>query len=189
MAHASDGPTRDRRPTDEVTVRPMTTDDVDEVLAVFGAVVDENLWLGTEPGFDRSARRERMLAGVDDAARRAFVAVGPDGRVVGNASLAAAGYGVADIGMVVAEGWRGRGVGGLLLDALVAAAPGAGAHKVALEVWPHNGRAIALYRSRGFEVEGRLRRHYRRADGQLWDAVVMGLVLDTASAGSPHADA
>lgn len=57
-----------------------------------------------------------------------------------------------------------------------------------LQVWPHNAAAIALYRSRGFTVEGRLG-HHRRANGQLWDAVTMGLVLDTHSPGSPYPDA
>ena len=56
-------------------------------------------------------------------------------------------------------------------------------------MWPHNDAAIALYRSRGFTVEGRLRRQYRRADGELWDAITMGLVLDTQSPGSPYRDA
>ncbi len=169
-----------------VTVRPIAVDDVDAVLAMFGAVVSEGIWLGTEPGFDREERRGRMIAAVGDPSRRGFVAVTAQGTVVGNASAAVAGYGVADIGMAVADGWRGRGLGGRLLDALVEAAPSAGAHKIALEVWPHNQRAIALYRSRGFEVEGRLRRHYRRSDGELWDALVMGLVLDDAAPGSSH---
>lgn len=170
----------------DLTVRPITTDDVDVVLAMFGAVVEEGIWLGTEPGFDREQRRAHMASAVGDPTRRGFVAVTGEGAVIGNATLAVAGYGVANIGMAVADGWRGRGVGGRLLDALVESAPAAGAHKVALEVWPHNERAIALYRSRGFEVEGRLRRHYRRSDGQLWDALVMGLVLDLDAPGSPH---
>ena len=54
----------------------------------------------------------------------------------------------------------------------------AGAHKVALQVWPHNAAAIALYERFGFQREGYLTRHYRRRSGELWDAVVMGLPLD-----------
>jgi hypothetical protein len=38
-------------------------------------------------------------------------------------------------------------------------------------------------------VEGRLRRHFRRANGELWDVVTMGLVLDTQSPGSSYPDA
>jgi ribosomal protein S18 acetylase RimI-like enzyme len=168
----------------DVTVRPLHADDVDAAMAMFAAVVDEGIWLGTEPGFDRAVRRARWLTAIDDPTQLALVAVGPDGEIVGNASASCAPYGVADLGMAVADGWRGRGVGAALLDRLVEAAPGLGAHKVALEVWPHNVAAIGLYRSRGFEVEGRRRRHYRRADGELWDAILMGLVLDTSSPGS-----
>jgi RimJ/RimL family protein N-acetyltransferase len=60
-----------------------------------------------------------------------------------------------------------------------------GAHKVTLTVWPHNRSAIALYRKFGFVEEGLFRRHYRRRNGELWDAVAMGLVLDRESSGSP----
>ena len=100
-----------------------------------------------------------------------------DGPVIGQLGMALAPYGVADLGMVVAEAWRGRGIGGALLDAGIAWARDAGAHKVALQVWPHNQAAIALYEKFGFEREGLLRRHYRRRSGELWDAVVMGLRL------------
>jgi putative acetyltransferase len=61
-----------------------------------------------------------------------------------------------------------------------------GAHKVTLSVWPHNERALRLYMSHGFGVEGRLRRHWRRRNGELWDALLMALVLDTSSPGSPY---
>ncbi|HEX8927664.1 MAG TPA: GNAT family N-acetyltransferase, partial [Actinomycetota bacterium] len=80
-------------------------------------------------------------------------------------------------GMLVAPGWRGQGLGTALLRAGIAWARGVGAHKVALQVWPHNQAAIALYEKLGFQREGLLRRHYRRRNGELWDAVVMGLLL------------
>jgi RimJ/RimL family protein N-acetyltransferase len=46
------------------------------------------------------------------------------------------------------------------------------------EVFPWNEPAIALYRKFGFVEEGRLRKQYRRQNGELWDVLVMGLVLD-----------
>jgi ribosomal protein S18 acetylase RimI-like enzyme len=48
-----------------------------------------------------------------------------------------------------------------------------------LSVFPHNDAAIALYRKFGFVQEGRLVRHVRRADGQFWDLIEMGLLLGT----------
>jgi RimJ/RimL family protein N-acetyltransferase len=50
-------------------------------------------------------------------------------------------------------------------------------HKLSLGVFPHNDAAIALYRKHGFEVEGRRRKHIRRANGELWDLIDMGLLL------------
>jgi RimJ/RimL family protein N-acetyltransferase len=100
------------------------------------------------------------------------------GEAVGQLGLRLASYGVADLGMTVAAGWRGRGVGTALLTEAVDQARKAGAHKLALQVWPHNAAALALYERFGFRREGYLTRHYRRRSGELWDAVVMGLPLD-----------
>lgn len=107
-----------------------------------------------------------------------FVAdAGDTGGVVGYLTVAIAPYGVADIGMALRDGWRGAGLGTGLLQAALDWATRAGAHKMALEVWPDNHPAIALYRRAGFVEEGRKRRHYRRADGALWDSILMGRPL------------
>jgi RimJ/RimL family protein N-acetyltransferase len=100
-----------------------------------------------------------------------------DGRLAGVLGIEVESYGVADFGMMVDADMRGRGVGSALLAAAMEWARSAGAHKIALQVWPHNEAAIALYRKFGFVEEGRLLRHYRRRNGELWDAVVMGLSL------------
>jgi ribosomal protein S18 acetylase RimI-like enzyme len=68
-------------------------------------------------------------------------------------------------------------VGSALLEAAIERARSDGLHKLALDVFPHNTAAIALYRKFGFVEEGRRAKHYRRASGELWDSVVMGLVL------------
>jgi len=79
--------------------------------------------------------------------------------------------------MAVARPWRGRGVGSALVAAAIEKARAEGLHKLSLEVFPHNDAAIALYRKFGFVEEGRRVKHYRRASGELWDSVVMGLLL------------
>jgi len=81
--------------------------------------------------------------------------------------------------MAILAAYRGQGIGTRLVEHGTEWARQAGAHKLALEVWPHNDRAIALYKKMGFLEEGRLRRHYRRRSGELWDAVVMGLLLES----------
>jgi len=69
---------------------------------------------------------------------------------------------------------RRRGVGGLLLDHLLAVARATAARMVTLEVRRTNIPAIALYERRGFKRVG-VRPAYYQEDGE--DAVVMTLDL------------
>jgi RimJ/RimL family protein N-acetyltransferase len=80
--------------------------------------------------------------------------------------------------MTVASDRRRQGIGARLLERCIDFARSAGAHKIALQVWPHNEAARSLYRRYGFQEEGYLRRHWRRKSGELWDVVVMGLFVD-----------
>jgi ribosomal protein S18 acetylase RimI-like enzyme len=72
---------------------------------------------------------------------------------------------------------RGRGAGRALLETALAHARSHGIHKVELEAWVDNARAIALYSGAGFEVEGVRRDHYRRRDGSLRSTVLMAVHL------------
>jgi RimJ/RimL family protein N-acetyltransferase len=165
------------RPTvTQVVVRPADERDLDAIVELFVEVAAEGRWIGAELPVDRERRRQRLR---DELQREAAVVLVAEagGRIVGQLGMDVASYGVADFGMLVAEGWRGRGVGTALLRAAIEWARRAGAHKVALQVWPHNAAAISLYEKFGFQREGLLRRHYRRRNGELWDAVVMGLQL------------
>jgi len=160
----------------EVTVRDATPADVDALVDMLVEVAGEGRWIGTEAPVD-TERRRRMAADVE-ASDVVLLVAEAGGEPVGQLGLEMARYGVAELGMLVAAGWRGRGVGTALLAEAVRRARAAGAHKIALQVWPHNAAAIALYERFGFQREGHLRRHYRRRSGELWDAVVMGLPLD-----------
>ena len=78
----------------------------------------------------------------------------------------------ADLGLMVAERYRRRGIGKMLLDEAVAWARASGISKLELHVFPWNEPAIALYESFGFEREGYRKRHYARA-GEYVDAILM----------------
>ena len=160
-----------------VTVREATLADVDRVLELVVAVAGEGRWISVEAPVDVAERRRRMVEELEGEQTVMLVAEA-GGELVGQLDLRLARYGVADLGMLVAPGWRRRGVGSALMAEAIARARAAGAHKLALQVWPHNTAALALYERFGFQREGYLRRHYRRRSGELWDAVVMGLPLD-----------
>ncbi len=148
------------------------------------AVAGEGRWIGSEAPIERDTRRGQLVETIEGDERSVRYVAVAHGVVVGSLGIELRPYNVADLGMFVHRQWRGRGVGSGLIDAAIAWARSVGAHKVALQLWPHNHAALALYRKFGFQQEGRLRRHYRRRNGELWDALVMGLVLDEESPGS-----
>lgn len=78
--------------------------------------------------------------------------------------------------VAVAPSSRGRGIGGLLLDAAIAAAAEYGAQALYLDVRESNAPARALYDSRGFVEVGRRRRYYRRPSE---DAIVLRRGIDS----------
>lgn len=86
----------------------------------------------------------------------------------------------ATVGMMVHDAHQGRGIGGVLLDALLDLADShLGLARVELEVMADNARAIALYESRGFQHEGRKRRAVFRREGYV-DILVMGRLREPA---------
>ncbi len=107
-----------------------------------------------------------------------MVAISRD-EVIGGLWVIPSPFGFGEIGMVVARGWRGRGVGSALMASVVDWARERGLHKLTLSVFPHNDAAMALYRKYGFVVEGHHPKQIRRASGELWDLVDMGLLLTT----------
>jgi ribosomal protein S18 acetylase RimI-like enzyme len=164
-------------PESPVRVREATLADLDRVLELVVAVAGEGRWISVEAPVDVAQRRRRMVEELEGEQTVMLVAEA-GGELVGQLDLRLARYGVADLGMLVAPGWRRRGVGSALMAEAITRARAAGAHKLTLQVWPHNTAALALYERFGFQREGYLRRHYRRRSGELWDAVVMGLPLD-----------
>jgi len=179
---------------EQVVLRAAAVEDYPAWRRVYAEVAAEGKWIGGETAPPAEEMRERFTHAVEDAGRLmlvadAGVADSPRGGVIGGLNCDSVRSGVGHIGMLLLPEWRAHGLGGRLLVTCIEWCREMGAHKAALEVWPHNQRAIALYTRHGFEIEGRLRRHYRRRNGELWDAVQMGLVLDTSSPGSPHPDA
>jgi ribosomal protein S18 acetylase RimI-like enzyme len=153
-----------------ITVRPACDADRLPLAELLAAVAEERDGIAPEPPVDVEERAEMMrLDGT-------LVAIAGD-QIVGSLHLDVSRYGFGEIGMQVARPWRGRGVGSALMDVVIARARDHGLHKLSLSVFPHNAAAIALYRKYGFVEEGRRVKQYRRANGELWDAIEMGLLL------------
>jgi RimJ/RimL family protein N-acetyltransferase len=162
----------DHVPVTEFVVRPALADDVRMMAELMAAVAAERDGIATEPPVDideRAALFARSVAG-------SLVAVA-GGQIIGMLHVEASRHGFGELGMLVHRDWRGRGVGSAPVQAAIDWARGHALHKLCLEVFAQNAAAIALCRKCGFTEEGRRARQYRRASGELWDTIMMGLLL------------
>ncbi len=155
---------------------------LDAASAVAAAAIDAAVapegFLGIEAPVvvEQRALKHAAVAAGDDAG--GLWVLERDGEIVGYATLHEHRPGVLSLGMALVRGARGRGGGRALLEALIEHGRRSTAHKLDLEVWVENSRAIALYASAGFVVEGVRLDHYRRRDGRLRSSMMMALRIE-----------
>ncbi|HWJ80808.1 MAG TPA: GNAT family N-acetyltransferase [Nocardioides sp.] len=159
-----------------VEVRRATYDDLPRVAAIYAPYVTGTV-VTFELDVPRPAEWRQRLDAVAAAGLPFLVADGEDG-VVGYAYLAPwktrpAYRHTAEDSVYLDPAARGRGTGGLLLDALLEEARAAGVREV-LAVIADNGTDVSprLHRSRGFRDVGRLERVGRKLDRWV-DTVLM----------------
>jgi RimJ/RimL family protein N-acetyltransferase len=153
-------------------VRPASIADARPMAELFAAVAEERTGIASEPPIDVEQRTAQFTVSIAES----MVAVA-GGQIVGMIQTEVSRHGYGELGMLVDRDWRGCGVGSALLQATIDWARDHGLHKLSLEVFAHNAAGIALYRKCGFVEEGHRVKHYRRASGELWDSIVMGLPL------------
>jgi RimJ/RimL family protein N-acetyltransferase len=160
-------------------VRPATVEDVSALVQTMAVVAEEGT-IGTEPPVDREARSGWFREAIEEGEQTVIWVLEDAGRVVGHTAVHRRNPGVLSFGMAILPEGRGRGGGQMLLEQIEVHARAAAAHKVELEVWPDNARAIGLYARNGYEVEGLRRHHYRRKDGSLRSSLIMARLFSDA---------
>ena len=149
-------------PVPDILIRPMSENDVSEVIAV-----------------ERASYQFPWSEGIfRDCLRVGYVC-----RVV-TVNDTIIGYGVMSVGageahilnLCIGDLYRCKGVGRRLLTYLIERGAAAGMSEAFLEVRPSNTSAIRLYLSVGFEQVG-MRRGYYQAVGGREDAAVLKLAL------------
>jgi [ribosomal protein S18]-alanine N-acetyltransferase len=137
-------------------------------------------WLITDGDWRSSSEERRYLRTIRRSSHAAVLVAEAAEGIVGRLSIARdthpASRHVADVGLMVARGFRRQGVGRALMAAAEEWARGVGVHKIELHVFPYNTAAIALYEHLGYEREGLRRDHYRRGR-ELVDAILMAKSL------------
>ena len=154
-----------------VIIRPMTSSDATQVLAIYQAGLD-----GGEASFETRAPTWQVLDAKLLPAHRHVAADGTDGRVLGWAAASGVSdrcvyQGVVEHSVYVAPAARQRGVGAALLRALTGSTEAAGIWTIQAGIFPENTASLRLHERAGFRVVGireRLGRHHGR-----WRDVVL----------------
>jgi len=154
-----------------IIVRPMTSADAAQVLAIYQAGLD-----GGEASFETRAPTWDAFDASHHSSHRHVAVAGTGGEVLGWAAVSPVSdrcvyQGVVEHSVYVAPAARGRGVGAALLDALIGSTEAAGIWTIQSGIFPQNTASLRLHQRAGFRVVGtreRLGRHHGR-----WRDVVL----------------
>jgi RimJ/RimL family protein N-acetyltransferase len=153
-------------------VRQATRDDALPMAQLLSDVAEEGGLSATEPPVDVKGYAEMFAPNTD-----ATVVAYADEQLVGGVHTEVSKHGFGKVGLIVHRDWRGKQVGSALLSEAIDWSRAQGLHKLAAETFAHNSAPISLYKKFGFVEEGRRSKHYRRANGEFHDSVVLGLIL------------
>lgn len=162
--------------THEVTLRMLQRDDKSKLLAFTRGLPSHDLLFLPNDITEESV----VDAWIDDAvAQLAPTTVAEaDGAIVGYASVAVSPERwtrhVAEIRMVVAEGWRGGGLGGRLLKDAFRIGLEMGVEKMMARMTVDQTGAMRLFKRVGFQSEAILRDHIRDREGEPHDLIILG---------------
>jgi RimJ/RimL family protein N-acetyltransferase len=164
-------------------IREATKWDAKAMVEYLGAIAAESENLTFEPGELKITVEieEEILDRAYQSDKNMFFLALIDDEIAGNINFHSSERRrishVGEFGISVKKKYWGQGIGGKLMDAMLAWAKDHGIRKINLRVRADNEAAIALYRKKGFEKEGLLRCEYM-IDGLCIDHLAMGLVLE-----------
>lgn len=158
-----------------VTLRLMTRDDRDAVLAFARALPEHDL-LFLRRDITQPEAVDDWIAEIERGEILTILALA-EGKVVGYATihrntLRWAAH-VAELRVTVAEAWRGKGLGRLLTQEAFANALGLGIEKMLAQMTLDQKGAIATFEGLGFRPEALLRDQVKDRDGKKHDLLVL----------------
>ncbi len=161
-----------------LTVRFASPDDAAAICTIYNQGIEDRVATLETERRDPDERR-RWLG--SRGPRYPVVVAEAAGQIVGWASLNSFNprhcYDhVADISVYVERGWRGKGVGRILLARLIELGRSLAFHKLVLACFPTNKAGVALYQRTGFAPVG-VYREQGRLDGHWVDVLLMEHLL------------
>ncbi|AKI97706.1 GNAT family N-acetyltransferase [Kosmotoga pacifica] len=162
-----------------IKIRPMELEDFAAWAEIRNLPLASSFTLGI-PYISKEEAKKRVEAAVSDRSVVNIVAE-VDDKVVGFAGIhfkRGRRRHTAEIGMMVHDGYQGKGIGTELMKRLIDLADNwYNIHRIQLEVYVDNERAIRLYKKFGFVIEGTLK-DFAFRNGKYVDAYVMARIKD-----------
>ena len=162
----------------KVVIRPSRLRDAESLLRNVNLIGQEEIYIMVDqvPNLDE----ETQWLGAFDGARKVLMVADAGGEVIGSADCERGTFAktrhVGGIGIAIRDGWRGVGLGRILMARILEWMRARGLRKAELAVFATNERARRLYESLGFEVEG-VRQRHALIRGAYVDEILMGLSL------------
>lgn len=166
-----------------VAVRPASLADAADIATIYNQGIE-----GRMATFETRLRTPDDIEAIlrDGEGRFPYLVAEIDGRVQGWASVSS--YrsrecyrGIGEFSIYVHEDARGKGVGRVLLPALVEAAEQAGFWKLLSRIFPFNQPSLRLCAACGFREVGTYEKH-AQLDGEWLDVVIVERLIPTNQA-------
>lgn len=163
-----------------VVIRNAEASDAEDLIRYLKITAEETPFLIREPDEISLTleQEEDFITNCNNAERELMLVAVIDGKHIGNCSLMSIGpykrYAHrCSIAIALYQEFCGRGIGNIMMQAVLDAAKKIGYEQAELEVVSGNEGAISLYRKLGFEKYGTFPNNMKYADGQYADAYWM----------------
>jgi RimJ/RimL family protein N-acetyltransferase len=169
----------------EFTIRVAVPDDAEAIIAFMKILADEphngvSFASAADVAFTLEEERGLIQGAADHPTSNWLVAFDSQNRLIAHSGV----FGgrrvfrhTVSLGISVAKEWRNKGVGTAVMRAQIDwAAANPQVHRLELEVFAGNERAIHVYEKLGFVREG-MRRDYALKDGKFQDSILMSMLF------------
>ena len=166
-------------------IREATPDDAEKIMAFAKTMADEpNNMIGMSSAaeFTYTLDEEReLLRSHAETINETWLIAESAGVIVANANCSAGRRGrrqTVSVGISIAQEWRNQGIGTAIMCRIVEwARDNPEIHRLELEVFTVNERAIHVYEKVGFQSEGISRQAFFK-DGRFLDVLRMAILFD-----------
>nr|WP_294948305.1 GNAT family N-acetyltransferase [uncultured Mucilaginibacter sp.] len=166
------------------TIRQADENDAEQIIQYSKAVFASTDQVLTTPGeYTISVAEEKAwINNINNSKNSKLLIAELDGQVIGFLFFIrqqkAKNAHVGELGLNVHAGYRAMGIGRTLMETLIKWANNCGAiEKIVLQVFATNHNAINLYKTLGFQEEGRFVKAIKQKDGAYADVIQMYLFV------------